>query len=261
MHNQVVLITGASRGIGEAAARAFARRGARLILSARSREALERVAESVRPAEARVEPADLARPEEAGELAERALACWGGIDILLNNAGVGVYLPCWKLPPAQLRQMMEVNFFAPLELMRRVIPEMRRKGGGTIVNVSSIAGQVALPWLTAYSASKAALHFLSDGVRMELRGSGVRVVSVCPGYVTTGFREHVLAGEMPPAVANRRYFTITAEQCAEAIVRGVERNRRTVVTPAAAGWAFVWFARFFPQTLDGILARMRGAAE
>jgi short-subunit dehydrogenase len=92
---------------------------------------------------------------------------------------------------------------------------------------------------------------------MELRGSGVRVVAVCPGYVQTGFPEHALAGEMPAVVARRRRFTITAEECAEAIVRGVERGRRTVVTPRL-GWALVWFARLFPQTTDGLLSRLRG---
>lgn len=244
-------------GIGEACARAFARQGARLILTARSGDALDRVRRSVAPAEAQVLTADLSHPEEVAALGERALGCWGRVDVLVNNAGVGVYLPCWKLEPAQARAMMEVNFFAPLELMRRLIPPMRRQGGGTIVNVSSIAGLAPLPWLTLYSASKAALNYLSDGVRMELRGSGVRIVSVCPGYVKTGFPEHVLAGEMPPAVARRRRFTITAEQCAAAIVRAVERGRRTVVTPRV-GWALVWLARFFPRTVDGLLAGMRG---
>jgi len=244
-------------GIGEACARTFARRGARLILTARSGAVLDQVRRSLEPAEARVIEADLSRPEQVGELADRALACWGRVDVLVNNAAVGVYVPCWDLPPDVARKMMEVNFFAPLELVRRLTPAMRRQGGGTIVNVSSIGGQVALPWLTLYSASKAALNFLSDGMRIELAGSGIRVVSVCPGYVQTGFRDHVLAGRMPAAVAKRRRFTITADQCAEALVRGVERGTRTVVTPRA-GWAFVWFARLFPRAADGILGRMRG---
>lgn len=257
LQNPVVLITGASMGIGEACARAFGRRGARLILTARSAEALERVRQGVAPAEAQVLPADLGRPEDVAALAERALACWGRVDVLVNNAGVGIYKPCWELEPQQARMMMEVNFFAPLELMRRLIPPMRQQGGGTIVNVSSIAGQVALPWLTLYSASKAALNFLADGVRIELRGSGIRIVSVCPGFVKTGFPQHALSGEMPAGLATRRRFAITPEQCAEAIVRGVERGSRTVVTPRI-GWVLVWFARLCPKILDGILARMRG---
>jgi short-subunit dehydrogenase len=201
-------------------------------------------------------PADLSRPEEVEALAERATGCYGRIDVLINNAGIGLYTPFWEAPPAAVRQMMEVNFFAPAALIRSLAPVMRRNGGGTIVNVSSIAGQVALPWLTLYSASKAALNFLSDGARMELRNWGVHVVAVCPGYVSTGFPDHVLGGRIPKAVASRRRFTISAGQCAEAIVEGVERGRRTVVTPRG-GWIFVWAARLFPATIDGILARMR----
>ena len=244
-------------GIGEACARAFARRGSRLILTARSAGALERVGAALAPAEVRVIPADLSRPDQVAGLAERALAAWGRIDVLVNNAGVGLYLPCWRLEPAQARALMEVNFFAPLELLRRIVPAMQRQGSGTLVNVSSVAGQVSLPWLTLYSASKAALNHLSDGLRVELRGTGIRVVAVCPGYVRTGFPQHVLAGAIPQGVARRRHLTITADQCAEAIVEGVVKGKRTVVTPRL-GWLFVWAARLFPATIDGVLAGLRG---
>lgn len=244
-------------GIGEACARAFARRGSRLILTARSAGALEQVRAALAPAEVRVIPADLSRPDQVAGLAERALAAWGRIDVVVNNAGVGLYLPCWRVEPAQARALMEVNFFAPLELLRRIVPAMQRQGGGTLVNVSSVAGQVSLPWLTLYSASKAALNFLSDGLRVELRGTGIRVVAVCPGYVRTGFPQHVLAGQIPPGVARRRHLTITADQCAEAIVEGVVKGKRTVVTPRL-GWLFVWAARLFPATIDGVLAGLRG---
>jgi len=254
---KVVLITGASRGIGEACAQAFARRGARLILTARSREALERVCRAAAPALAVPLAADLGRPDEVAALAERALAAFGRIDVLVNNAGVGMYRPSWQADPALVRRMMEVNFFAPLELIRRLTPHMMGQGGGVIVNVSSIAGQVSLPWLTLYSSSKAALNFLSDGLRMELRASGVRVMAVCPGYVKTGFSQNVLGGRMPAGVARRRPMAITAEQCAEAIARGVERGKRTVVTPRL-GWTLVWAARLLPHSMDGILARIQG---
>ena len=244
-------------GIGEACARAFARRGSRLILTARSADTLEQVRAALAPAEVRVIPADLSRPDQVAGLAEGALAAWGRIDVLVNNAGVGLYLPCWRLEPAQARALMEVNFFAPLELLRRIVPAMQRQGSGTLVNVSSVAGQVSLPWLTLYSASKAALNHLSDGLRVELRGTGIRVVAVCPGYVRTGFPQHVLAGAIPQGVARRRHLTITADQCAEAIVEGVVKGKRTVVTPRL-GWLFVWAARLFPATIDGVLAGLRG---
>ncbi len=247
-------------GIGEACARAFAGRGARLILTARSSEALERIARAVAPSPARTLPGDLGRPEAIPELVDGALGCFGRVDVLVNNAGVGLYAPSWRADLSLLRQMMEVNFFAPVALVRGLAPHMRRLGGGAVVNVSSIAGQVSLPWLTLYSASKAALNSFSDGLRLELKGSGIRVIAVCPGYVATGFPQHVLSGRIPPAVARRRSLTITPETCAEAIVRAVERGRRTVVTPRI-GWTLVWAARLMPRTIDGVLARLRGPAE
>lgn len=260
LRGKVVLITGASMGIGESCARAFGGRGAKLVLTARSAEALDRVCREVAPAPAASVPADLSRPEDAGLLIERALACYGRIDVLVNNAGVGLYAPFWEADRAAIRRLMEVNFFAPLELIRGLLPHMRRQGGGTIVNVSSVAGKIPLPWLTLYSASKAALNFISDGLRMELGDSGIRVVSVCPGYVSTGFPQHVLEGDMPSAVADRKRFTITPEQCAEAIVKGVEKNKRTVVTPAS-GWLLIAVTRLFPGPSRAVLARMQGPAE
>ena len=244
-------------GIGAACAHAFGRRGARLALVARSAEALAQVCAAVAPADALALAADLRRPEQIAAATGQVLARWGRIDVLVNNAGVGLYQPSWKSDPAQLREMMEVNFFAPVELIRQVTPAMRQQGGGVIVNVSSIAGKVSLPWLTLYSASKAALNFLSDGLRMELQQAGIRVVAVCPGYVSTGFPDHVLGGRIPGAVLNRKNFTITPEQCAAAIVKGVEQEKRTVVTPAA-GWLLIGAARLFPRAVDRALTRMRG---
>ncbi len=256
LQGKVVLITGASRGIGEACAQAFARRGAKLVLTARSGEALDRVCRAVAPAPAQAVPADLLRPESVEMLVERSLACFGRVDVLLNNAGVGLYVPSWQADAARTREMMEINFFAPLALIRGLAPHMRRQGLGTIVNVSSIAGKIPLPWLTLYSASKAALNYVSDCLRMELRGTGIKVVSVCPGYVSTGFPQHVLGGEIPPAVANRKSFTITREQCAEAIVRGVEKGKRTVVIPRS-GWLLIGLARLLPWPVHAVLARMK----
>ncbi|MBI3666869.1 MAG: SDR family NAD(P)-dependent oxidoreductase [Acidobacteria bacterium] len=258
LEGQVVLITGASRGIGEACAHAFARRGARLILTSRNATNAERVCRAVAPAPAVALGADLSRPGQAAGLAGRALACYGGVDVLVNNAGVGLYLPCWEAESALIREMVEVNFFAPLELIRNLVPHMQRNGSGVIVNVSSVAGKVALPWLTIYSATKAALNFLSDGLRMELQGTGVRVVTVCPGYVSTGFPQHILGGRIPYAVAARQRFTITAERCANAVVEGVRKGKRTVVTPPSA-WLFVAAARLLPGPVHAIMARMRAA--
>ena len=247
---KVALITGASEGIGAACAESFRRRGAKLALTARSEGKLLEVARS----EALVITGDLADPETRRRIVDETVANYGRIDILINNAGVGLYSPAWKAPLAQVRAMFELNFFAVLEMTQLVVPHMQRQGSGTIVNVSSIAGKVTLPWLTLYSSSKFAVGSLTDGLRMELRRDGIHTMTVCPGYVKTGFQSHVLAGSVPERVGGSRTFVITAEQCAEAIARGVERNARTVVTPRA-GWLFVMIQHLLPGLVDRQLAR------
>jgi short-subunit dehydrogenase len=149
--------------------------------------------------------------------------------------------------------LFELNFFAPLALTQLVAPHMRARSSGVIVNVSSVAGRVTLPWLTLYSASKYALCSLTDGLRMELKKDGIHTITVCPGYVKTNFQDHALGGEAPPKIARSKQFAITPEQCAEAIARGVERGARTVMAPRS-GWLFVLAERLFPSLVDAQLA-------
>jgi short-subunit dehydrogenase len=154
---------------------------------------------------------------------------------------------------------MELNFFALLGMIQLVAPHMRQRRTGTIVNVGSIAGKIPLPWMTLYSASKYAVGALTEGLRMELRGDGVKTMLVCPGYVTTGFQQHVRGGQAPGAVLRGRRMAITAAECARAIRRGVERDARTVVTPRA-GWILVALARLFPALVEARMADMNGTA-
>ena len=252
---KVALITGASEGIGAACVESFRRRGARLSLTARSADRLSQVGGT----EALGVAGDLTQPEARRHVVEETLARFGRIDILVNNAGVGLYAPAWSAPLDQVRAMFELNFFAALEMTQLVTPHMQNQRSGVIVNVSSIAGKVTLPWLTLYSASKFALGSLTDGLRMELHKYGIHSMSVCPGYVRTGFQSHVLAGAPPESVAGSRTFVITAAQCAEAIARGVERNARTVVTPRT-GWLFILIQRLLPALVDRQLERYLASA-
>ena len=249
---KVVLITGASEGIGAACAQSFRRRGARLSLTARSEDKLRRAG----GADAAIVAGDLTDARTRQRVVEETLARFGRIDVLINNAGVGLYSPAWSAPIEQARAMFELNFFTVLEMVHLVAPPMKAQRSGAIVNVSSIAGKVTLPWFTLYSASKYALGSLSDGLRMELHRDGIHVMTVCPGYVQTGFQSHVLAGSPPDSVRRSRMFKITAEQCAEAIARGVERNARTVVTPRA-GWLFILMERILPSVVDRQLERLQ----
>jgi hypothetical protein len=180
---------------------------------------------------------------------ERTIERFGRIDILINNAGIGLYAPAWKAPPDEAHAMFELNFFAPLAMIQLVTPHMRQRRSGTIVNIGSIAGKVTLPWFTLYSATKFALGALTEGLRMELAGDGIRTMVVCPGYVKTDFQAHALVGQAPNRLLKGRKFAITPEQCAEAVARGVERDARTVVTPRS-GWALIALQRLFPTLVE-----------
>jgi short-subunit dehydrogenase len=138
-------------------------------------------------------------------------------------------------------------------MVQLVMPHMRKRGGGMVVNVSSLAGKATLPWLTLYSASKYALGSLTDGLRMELARDGIRTMTVCPGYVRTEFQRHALGGAPPPKIARSKQFAITPEQCAEAIACGVERGARTVMAPRV-GWLMVLAERLFPSLVDAQMA-------
>jgi short-subunit dehydrogenase len=255
LEGKVVLITGASDGIGAACAAEFAAAGARLSLTARSPEGLARAGG---PA-AQITAGDLTLEATRRQAVERTLERFGSIDVLINNAGVGLYGHSWSAPMDDVRQLMELNFFALLGMIQLVAPHMRNRRSGTIVNVSSIGGKLPLPWMTLYSASKYAVTGLTEGLRMELRGDGVKTLLVCPGYVTTGFQQHVRAGHAPDSVVRARRQAITAAECARAIRRGVERDARTVLAPKA-GWALVALARVLPWLVEARMAEMNGTA-
>ena len=252
---KVAIVTGASEGIGAACAAELGRAGARLSLAARSEPGLERAA----PPGALITAGDLTLAETRRRVVERTLERFGAIDILVNNAGVGSYVPSWCAPMEDARRLMELNFFAPLEMVQLVAPHMRARGQGIIVNVSSIGGKMTLPWATLYSASKYALGSLTEGLRMELRRDGIKTMLVCPAFVKTGFQQHVLGGTAPADVIRGRRFAITAEECALAIRRGLERDARTVLPPRA-GWLLVALARLFPAAMEARLAAMNGTA-
>ncbi len=257
IRDKVVLITGASEGIGSACVSAFRSRGARVVLTARSHRKLER---SALPGDV-VLPADLESAADRARLIESTIARCGRIDVLVNNAGVGLYSPVYLCGEEEIRKLFEVNFFAPLELAQLAARSMRERRSGYIINVSSIAGKVVLPWMTLYSASKYAMCSLTDGLRMELAPFGIQVMAVCPTYVRTDFQSHAIGQGGPPArVASWRRFGISAERCASAIVRGVERNSRTLVVPGT-GWLFVAAARVLPRVVESALTRGQATQE
>jgi NAD(P)-dependent dehydrogenase (short-subunit alcohol dehydrogenase family) len=191
LSHQVVLITGASTGIGAALAQILAQRfmGIRLVLAARSAEKLETVATLCRKAGALVlaVPTDLQKIEQVEDLATAAIAHFGQVDALVNNAGYGQMGPVELIPHQAVKRQFEVNVLGPLALIRALVPMMRDAGGGRIINISSLGGRLAFPFGGLYSSSKFALEGLSDALRMELAPFNIKVSVIEPGPVSTDF--------------------------------------------------------------------------
>jgi short-subunit dehydrogenase len=254
LDGKVVLITGASEGIGAACVHALRQKGALLSITARSEERLS----AVGGADALVTAGDLTQEETRGRVVQRTLERFGRIDVLINNAGLGIYWPAWNAPLTETRRMFELNFFVPLAMAQAVIPQMQAQRSGAIVNVGSIAGKITLPWMTLYSSSKFALGALTAGLRMELKPFGIHAMEVCPGYVTTDFQRHASGPRPPEKVVKGRRFAILSEECAAAIVRGIERNARTVVTPRI-GWLFIALEHLFPSLYEKQMSSVAGS--
>ena len=183
---KVVIITGASSGIGRAAAMAFAEAGACPVLVARRREVLESVQQALPGGSSSlVIPADITRSEDLQQVVAGTQARFGRIDVLVNNAGLSLGGPLQEMDPQAMHQMLEVNIYAPLRLAQLALPVLLGQGSGQIVNVSSVAGVLNSPGYTAYAASRAAVIAFSKALRRELVGTGVKVSVVLPGWTRT----------------------------------------------------------------------------
>ena len=235
-----VLLTGGSSGIGRALAKRLADRGARLAIAARREDLLKGLADEVeraggaRPA---VLPTDLSRAGEAANLAGRALAELGDVDVLLNNAGSSVQGLAWAVADADAaREVFEVNLWSPLALVGALVPRMRARGSGSVVNVTSLAYVSPFPRLGQYSASKGALAVATEALRLELRGSGVCVTEIALGPVDTAssYENRILPGV-------DRWLDRTkpgsADAAAQRIATAIERGRERVVHPRRLGIA------------------------
>lgn len=247
---KTALVTGASSGIGRACARQLHCQGADLILTGRRRSALASVVE--RPARMRSIPADLVEPASLESFCDSVLRTTKRLDVLVHCAGVGILAPASETEPREARHLMELNVLAPVEITRRLCPIMGR--GAVVAMVSSIAGKVALPGMAVYSASKHALNAYADALRAELSESGVRVVSVCPGFVNTPFGENMLQGAANRRTHGAERLSISPDRCAAAILDGVCNGSRTVVVPRA-GWLLIAAERILPTAVRSWMLR------
>lgn len=254
-----VWITGASSGIGEALAYAFAAEGALLVLSSRRVEVLERVRRRCERSEAHlIVPLDVSSADSIARAAQMALSLAGGIDVLVNNAGVSQRSLALQANEAVERSIMELDYFGPVALAKAVLPSMVARGSGHLVVVSSVMGYVGTPGRSSYAAAKHALHGYFDSLRAEVWQSGVRVTLACPGYVQTEVSVNALGprGERHAVTDATHLRGITAARCAAAIVRAVARGREEIYV---GGWeiAGIYLKRFTPWLYSRIVRRMK----
>ncbi|HSB71253.1 MAG TPA: SDR family oxidoreductase [Candidatus Methylomirabilis sp.] len=253
LKNQVAVITGASSGIGRAAAVALAREGVRVVLGARRLDRLTEAVGAIRAArgEARAVQTDVTDPAQVRRLVEEAVAAFGRLDILVNNAGLGYFGPVESTPVQEARHLFDVNVMGTLYGIQAAVPIMRRQHSGHIINVSSVVGKRATPGLGVYSATKFAQVGLSESLRLELADAGIHVSVVYPVSTRTEF--FTVAASRSPLRIDPAGPTYTAEQVAQILVRCARRPRPEIVVFPPARLMVILNA-LAPRVMDRVLA-------
>lgn len=255
---KVVVVTGASMGIGEAIAKIFADHGAGVVMLARDPGRIEAARTRVGHLERTVGiSCDVRHREDIDRALGLTLHHFQRVDVWVNNAGHGWLDSVAELDMAGCRDMFETNFFGAVSAMQAVIPVMRQQGEGTIISISSVAGHVPLPFHAAYSATKFALNAMGKAARVELKKDGIHVLTVCPGYVRTAFGENAGRGKDVKRVRPASVRGIRVERVARATLQGYLKRKREVIVP----WTMhvpVKLYQLFPGVVEWAMSRMAG---
>jgi NADP-dependent 3-hydroxy acid dehydrogenase YdfG len=230
--DKVVIVTGASSGIGEGTAIAFAKEGAKTVLVSRSKDKLEKVADEIRRFNPNVLviPTDVSSRDQVRHMVRKVIETYGRIDILFNNAGssyVGRVEGDGFIE--DVRRMIDVDFLGTVYTTIEILPAMRKQGSGHIMNMSSVVGRKAFPHFGGYSSAMHAISGFTDSLRQELRGTGINVSIIHPALTQTPLLAHVNPEEMPPPF--RRFTPIPVEKVANAVLDGIEKNRARIIVP------------------------------
>lgn len=253
MKDKVIIITGASSGIGKACAEEFAKRGANLVLAARQYVTLCEITadlEKKYDIRAVAVQADVSKQEDCELIIKQALVSFQKIDILVNNAGLSMRALFNDLDLSVLKNLMDVNFWGTVYCTKYALPEIL-KTKGTIVGVSSIAGYRGLPGRTGYSASKFAMNGFIESLRTELLKTGVNVLLACPGFTASNIRVTALAkdGSSHGETSMEEGKMMTSEEVASIIADGIEKRKRTLIM-TGQGKLAVWMNKLFPAFVD-----------
>lgn len=251
MKDKVVVITGASSGIGEALARRFAREGSKLVLAARRIDRLQTLENELEGTEVLSVKTDVAVEEDCRNLIEKAIARFGKIDALINNAGISMRAIFEEVDLDVIRKLMDVNFWGTVYCTKYALPHLL-KSKGSVVGVISIAGHVGLPGRTGYSASKFAVRGLLDALRIENLKKELHVLVVAPGFTASEVRKVALnakgttQGESPRNEAKM----MSAAECADHIYKAVVKRKRQLILTFVEGKLTVFLNKFFPSLID-----------
>jgi len=253
----VVLITGASAGIGAATARALAPSGCRLALSARRKDLLDELASELKNrhgTETLTLVTDVQAPEQVRAMVEAAHRHFGRLDVLINNAGVLRMAPVLTMPVGDMDAMMETNFWPIVHAVRAAAPLMAAQGGGHIINVGSGVSRRGLPYMAVYSATKFALAGLTEGLRVELARDNIRFTTVYPGVIDTDMPRSVDRSRLPKDYPDHSSSRIPVERVAQAIATAVRTKPVEVYVPGWMRYA-LWFCAMCPALVDSLILR------
>jgi dehydrogenase/reductase SDR family member 7B len=255
-NDKVIWVTGASSGIGKALCEALIKTGAWLIISARKKEVLEELKSSLGSDRVHVVALDLNEPNAVKQACQQALEWKGRVDILFNNGGISQRSEAMDTDQSVVRQIMEVNFFANVQLTQAVLPGMVESGFGHIVVTSSLMGKWGFYLRSAYGASKHALHGYYDSLRMEVETKGIRITLLTPGFIATEISRHALVGDGTTSgdMDQNQASGMPVEECAYKILRGVACGK-TELPIGGKELNGLWVKRFFPKLFERILRK------
>jgi short-subunit dehydrogenase len=249
--NRVIILTGATQGIGRATAYALAGAGCKLTLVARSVELLQILTDQLGPQVIPV-PADMGDTVQATNVVQETIDAFGRIDVVINNAGIGVRDDVINLAEDEARRTMDVNYFGPVALIQAAIPHLKANpDGGLIINVSSIVGRRAMPGLAGYCAGKAALEKMAESLRLELLADNIRVSTVYPGVTQTRFNDNSLGSSQN---GRGQINGVPPERVAQTILKTIRTERRDGFV-TLFDWTFVTASMVWPWLMDKLLSR------